>query len=289
MENGKINGDSIMNFTYESVDENFIDLLKIQLVEGRNFSSLNQADSANAVIVNEAFVKKAGWKKPLGQEVKMMDESTSRVIGVIKDYNYESLKKAIEPQLLSLAFASHSPRSYQHQLVRIRSNSESSSIPSVEKTFKELFPMHPYRYQFYNDINLLNYEAESKWKKVILLSALVTISIAGIGLFGLSILTAESRYKEIGIRKVLGATVHTIVFTLYKGNLALISLALLIAMPAAYYANDAWLRTYPFRTEPRAEIFLGAALFVLLIASATLSYKIIKTALLNPADSLRTE
>lgn len=288
-ENGKINVDSIMNFAYESVDENFIDLLKIQLAQGRNFSPSNRTDSANAAIVNQAFVTRSGWKEPLRQEVKMMDGTTRKVIGVVKDYNYESLKKVIEPQLLSLAFASHGPRYYQHMLIKIQPNSESRSIPFIEKTFTKLFPMHPYRYQFYNDINLLNYEAESKWKKVILLSALLTISIAGIGLLGLSILTAESRYKEIGIRKVLGATVTTIVLTLYKGNLMLICLALLLGISAACYASDLWRQTYPFRAEPGAEIFVAAGLFVLLVATVTISYKTIKTALLNPADSLRTE
>ena len=288
-ENGKINGDSIMNFTYESVDENFIDLLEIQLVKGRNFSSLNPSDSANAAIVNVAFVKQAGWTDPLGQEVRMMDGRNARVIGVIKDYHYESLKKSIEPQLLSLAFASHSPHDYQQQLIKIRPGSESATIPFIEKTFKNLFPMNPYRYEFYDDANLFNYEAESKWKKVILLSALLTIFIAGIGLFGLSILTAESRYKEIGVRKVLGATSTNIVLMLYRGNLGLIGVALLIAIPAAYYATDAWLQTYPFRVSPGLQIYVGAGLFVMLIATATISYKSIKTALSNPVDSLRTE
>ena len=124
---------------------------------------------------------------------------------------------------------------------------------------------------------------------MILLSALLTIFIAGIGLFGLSILTAESRYKEIGVRKVLGATSTNIVLMLYRGNLGLIGVALLIAIPAAYYATDAWLQTYPFRVSPGLQIYVGAGLFVMLIATATISYKSIKTALSNPVDSLRTE
>jgi ABC-type antimicrobial peptide transport system permease subunit len=288
MENGKVNADSILHFTYEAVNENFIDLFNIQIAQGRNFSSVNPSDSSNSVIINQAFVKKAGWTEPIGQEVKMMDGATRRVIGITKDYNYESLKRAIEPQLFSLAFNGNSP-SYQYLLIRIQPNSESNCIPFIEKTFKELFPMHPYSYQFYNEINLKSYEAESKWKKVILLSAFLTIFIAGIGLFGLSILTAESRFKEIGIRKVLGASVKTIVFALYKDHLSLISLALLIAIPTSYYAGSIWLDNYPYRTEVGVGTFIGAGIFVLAIAGVTISYQTIKTALLNPVDSLRTE
>lgn len=288
MENGKVNADSILHFTYEAVNENFIDLFNIQIAQGRNFSSVNPSDSSNSVIINQAFVKKAGWTEPIGQEVKMMDGATRRVIGITKDYNYESLKRTIEPQLFSLAFNGNSP-SYQYLLIRIQPNSESNCIPFIEKTFKELFPMHPYSYQFYNEINLKSYEAESKWKKVILLSAFLTIFIAGIGLFGLSILTAESRFKEIGIRKVLGASVKTIVFALYKDHLSLISLALLIAIPTSYYAGSIWLDNYPYRTEVGVGTFIGAGIFVLAIAGVTISYQTIKTALLNPVDSLRTE
>lgn len=287
-ENGKVNADTIMHFTYEAVNENFIDLLKIKIVQGRNFSPLYTSDSANSVIINEAFVKQAGWEEPIGQEVKMMDGASRRVIGIVGDYNYESLKRAIEPQLFSLALKSDNS-SYHQLLIRIQPNSESNCIHFIEKTFKELFPMHPYSYQFYNEMNLLSYEAESKWKQVILLSAFLTIFIAGIGLFGLSILTAESRFKEIGIRKVLGASVKTIVFALYKDHLLLISVALLIAIPTSYYAGSIWLDNYPYRTEVGVGTYVGAGLFVLVIAGVTISYQTIKTALLNPVDSLRAE
>lgn len=288
MENGKVNIDSILHFTYEAVNEKFIDLLGIQILDGRSFSALNPSDSANSVIINQAFVKKAGWKEPIGQEVKMMDGAARKVIGIVRDYNYESLKRTIEPQLFSLAFNSANP-SYQHLLIRIQPNSESICIPFIEKTFKELFPMHPYSYEFYNEINYLSYEAESKWKQVIFLSAFLTIFIAGIGLFGLSILTTESKFKEIGIRKVLGASVETIVFSLYKNHLSLILFALLIAIPTSYYAGRIWLDNYPYRIEVGAGTFVGAGLFVLVIAAVTISYQTIKTAMLNPVDSLRTE
>ncbi|HEX6223686.1 MAG TPA: FtsX-like permease family protein, partial [Chryseolinea sp.] len=247
----------------------------------------NISDSANSVIVNQAFVERAGWKEPLAQEVKMMDGSTRNVIGIVSDYNYESLKRTIEPQLFSLAFNSEN-KNYQHLLIRIRPNSESNCISFIGKTFKELFPLYPFSYEFYNEGILLSYETESKWKQVILLSALLTIFIAGIGLFGLSIFTAETRVKEIAIRKVLGASVKTIVFLVYKEHFLLISLALIIALPISYYAAGFWLERYPYRTEFGPVVLITAALFVVAIAGVTVSYQTFKTALLNPASSLRT-
>lgn len=286
--NGKVNGDTIINFTYEAIGENFIDLFKIPVAQGRNFSQANTSDSANTVVINEAFAKKAGWREPIGQEVEMMDGTKKRVIGVVKDYNYESLKKLIEPQLFSLGFDPSDP-TYEHLLIRIQPNSESTSISHIEQVFKKLFPMHPYSFQFYSDANLLSYQAEAKWKIVILISAFLTIFIAGIGLFGLSILTAESKFKEIGIRKVLGASVNTIVVAIYKEHLLLIALALLIAIPAAHYAATKWLGNYYYRIELGVGIFFAAGFLVTLIAVATVSYQTIRTALLNPVDTLRTE
>lgn len=288
MMNAKINGEDIRNFTYDVVNEDFVDLLKISILRGRNFSE-SLSDSAHAVLVNEAFVKMAGWKEPIGEEVNFFvsNGGIKTVVGVVKDYHYAPLSKAIEPQLFVPSPGADDK--YKQVLIRMKPNSEATSLPHIEKTFKKLFPLVPYSYQFYNEINLQHYEAESKWKKVILLSALLTIFIAGIGLFGLSILTAERRFKEIGIRKVLGASVKTIVITLTKDFLLLISLAMLIAMPFAYYASNTWLETYPYRTDVGSGTFVGAALLILIIALITTGYQSIKTALMNPVEALKRE
>ncbi|HEY5823875.1 MAG TPA: ABC transporter permease, partial [Cyclobacteriaceae bacterium] len=241
--NAKITGDSIRNFNYEAVDENFVDILKLQIVEGRNFSSQFPSDSSKAVLVNEAFVKMAGLKDPIGHEINFFLTSEKKVIvGIVKDYHFTTLRSAIAPQCFGAIPKGWKP--YKQMLVRIKPNSEASAMPYIEKTFKKLFPVIPYSYQFDSQTNLQNYEAESKWKKMILTSAFLTIFIAAMGLFGLSILTAEQRFKEIGIRKVLGATVNAIVVLLCKDLLVLISLALLLAIPLAYYASNLWLETY---------------------------------------------
>ncbi len=159
----------------------------------------------------------------------------------------------------------------------------------IEQTFKKLFPLHPYTYQFDDEQNRQQYAAEAKWKQVILFGAVLTIFISAFGLFGLSILTAEKRFKEIGIRKVLGASVRSIVLTLSKDFILLISLALLIAMPIAYYGGTLWLETYPYRTNIGPSTFVATGVFVIIIALATISYQSIKTALMNPVESLKRE
>ncbi len=285
----KINTDSIRNFPYELVDENFVDLLKLKIIQGRNFSSSFPSDSSKAVLVNEAFVKMAGWKNPIGEFVEMIPFGSDKkmVVGVVKDYHYSSLKNAIEPQLFVAAPTKDD--SYKQVLVRIMPNSEASSLPYIEKVFKKLFPLTPYSYQFSDEINQKNYNAESKWKKVILLGAFLTIFIASIGLFGLSILIAEKRFKEIGIRKVLGASVRGIVFSLSRDFTLLISLAMLIALPFAYYAGQSWLETYPYRITVGPGMFVVAGVLVLFIAMATISYQSIKAARINPAEALKRE
>lgn len=286
--NAKVTGDSIMHFNYESVDESFIDMLKLQIVEGRNFSSQFPADSSNAVLVNEAFVKVTGLKDPIGHEINFfLNNERKMIVGIIKDYHFASLRDAIGPQCFATRPAGK--ETYRQMLIRIKPNSEATSLPYIEKTFKKLFPMQPYTYQFDDEQNRQQYAAEAKWKKVVLFGALLTILISAFGLFGLSILTAEKRFKEIGIRKVLGASVHTIAMTLTKDFLLLISLSLLVAMPIGYFAGTTWLENYPYRINMSVWVFVGTAILVMTIAIFTTSYQSIKASLMNPVESLKRE
>ena len=286
--NAKISGDSIRHFTYESVDGNFVDILKLLIVEGRNFSSQFPADSSKAVLVNEAFVKMAALKDPIGHEIDFFLTSEKKmIVGVVKDYHFASLREAIGPQCFAARPEGQEP--YRQMLIRLKPNSEANSLPHIEQTFRRLFPLQPYTYQFDDEQNRQQYAAEAKWKQVILFGAMLTIFISAFGLFGLSILTAEKRFKEIGIRKVLGASVRVIVFTLSKDFILLISLALLTAMPIAYYGGTLWLETYPYRTNIGPSAFVGTGVLVLIIALTTISYQSIKTALMNPVESLKRE
>lgn len=289
--NAKIRGDSIRHFTYELVDENFVDILKLQIVAGRNFSSQFPSDSSNSVLVNEAFVKMAELTDPIGHEIDFfLTNEKKMIVGVVKDYHFASLRDVIKPQCFGAGpKGEEAYRYYRQMLIRIRPDSEANSLPHIEQTFKKLFPMQPYTYQFDNEQNRQQYAAEAKWKQVILLGAVLTIVISAFGLFGLSILTAEKRFKEIGIRKVLGASVRTIAFTLTRDFLSLIFSALVVAIPIGYFAGTIWLENYPYRIKIDFWLVVGTAITVLTIAICTISYQSIKAALMNPVESLKTE
>ena len=283
----KVNGETQMPFSYETVDESYIPLLKIPVIKGRNFSKDFPSDSTHSVLVNEAFAKKAGWKNPIGQEVNFFYNPGEKytVVGEVKDYHYESLTKEIGPQL----FTMKPGNSFGKTFIKIKPNTATASLQHIEKTFKKLFPASPYSYVFKDEENLKNYEAEAKWKQILLFGAILTIFISCIGLFGLTVLSAEKRTKEIGIRKVLGASVRSIVSILSTDFLKLVFISLIISIPLAWIAANKWLQNYPYRITLNGWMFIIAGLLVILIALATVSFQAIKAAIANPVKSLRTE
>lgn len=283
----RVNGDSSIEFAYETVDESYLPLLKIPIIEGRNFSAAFPSDSSNSVLVNESFVKKAGWKNPIGQIVNFWYRNNEKytVIGVVKDYHYNSLYEKTGPQL----FTMKNDNDYGTSYIKIKSNTATTSLKYIAATFKKIFPLSPYSYTFKNDENIKNYEAEAKWKQIMLYSAILTIFISCIGLFGLSVLSAEKRTKEIGIRKVLGASVRSVVTALSVDFLKLVIIAMAIAIPLAWWAANRWLEKYPYRIQINWWIFTAGGLLVICIALITVSFQAIKAAIANPVDSLRSE
>lgn len=282
----KVNIDSVIQFEYETVDETYIPMLKIQILKGRNFSKDFPSDSSQSVLVNEAFAKKAGWKSPVGQQVNFwFDNKKYTVVGLVKNYHFHSLNEEIGPELFTMKAGNEYGLTY----VKIKHGTETASLKHIEKTFKRLFPVYPYSYAFKADQNYKNYESEAKWKQVMLFSAILTIFISCIGLFGLSVLAAERRTKELGIRKVLGASINNIVTILSKDFVKLVILALLIAIPLAWIAAYEWLLNYPYHITMGWQMFVIAGLLVIGIALVTVSSQAIKSALANPVKSLRTE
>ncbi|HMH31675.1 MAG TPA: ABC transporter permease [Puia sp.] len=282
---GKINGDSAIGFANVAIDESFIPLLKIPIVKGRNFSVDFPSDSTSAVIVNESFVKKAGWAAPIGQQVMINGTQQCRVVGVVKDYHFQSLNQEIGPELFSMK----GPDGFGMTYIKIKPNSETASLLNIEKIFKRLFPLVPYSFEFKDQENRKNYEAEARWKQIMLFAAVLTIFISCIGLFGLSVFSAEKRTKEIGIRKVLGASVSRVVSILSMDFLKLVLIALLISIPLAWIAADKWLQNYPYRITVHGLMFAIVALLVVFIALATISFQSIKAAIANPVNILRSQ
>ena len=282
----KVNGDTQIEFTYETIDETYLPMLKVSEVQGRNFSKDLPTDSTHSILVNETFAKKAGWKNPLGQQVNFWyNNEKYTVVGVVQDYHFRPLNEKIGPQLFTMKAGNE----YGKAFIKIKPHSETQSLKHIEATFKKMFPINPYSYVFKNEENLKNYEAEAKWKQILLFGAVLTIFISCIGLFGLSVLSAEKRTKEIGIRKVLGASVRLVVSTLSVDFLKLVAISLLIAIPLAWLAANKWLENYPYRITLSWWMFATAGILVLCLAMATVSFQAIKAAVANPIKSLRTE
>jgi putative ABC transport system permease protein len=283
----KVNGETQLPFAFETVDETYIPLLKIRVLKGRNFSKDFPSDSTHSILVNETFVKKAGWKDPIGQQVDFWYNEGEKytVVGVVKDYHYEALTQEIGAQL----FTMKPGNLFAIMVVKIKPNQVSAALRHIEKTYKKIFPTSPYSYVFKDEENRKNYEAEAKWKEILMFGALLTIFISCIGLFGLSVLSAEKRTKEIGIRKVLGASVRNVVSILSTDFLKLVVIALLIAIPLSWLAANKWLENYPYRITLSWWMFAIAGLLVVFVALATVSFQAVKAALANPVKNLRTE
>ena len=281
-----VNGDKQMNHAMDLVDERFIDLMGLKMAQGRNFSSDFPTDTSSSIIVNEAFVKEAGWKTPIGQTLAFHNKKNYRVVGVVKDYHYSSLYEKVRPQVL---LADPSQGGYGAFYIRLTGQNIPQTMAYIKAKFKESMPTKPYEYEFLNETNAKNYEKEVKMKQIIGWSAWITIFISCIGLFGLSALATEKRFKEIGVRKVLGASVNSIVGLLSFDFLKLILIAFVIAAPIAYYVAEQLLSNYPYRVTQGVDMFLLTVGGLLVVGLLTVSYQSIKAALMNPVKSLKTE
>lgn len=284
---GEANGKRFL-VKYEHVDHDFLPTLGVPILEGRNFSPDFPSDSTNSVMVNEAFVKEAGLTYPVvgktldyinGKKVKMA------IVGVIKDYHFESLKEKIKPQVLSVQ--PHLP--FGRFLLKIDPATAAHTIKEVEKVYRSLIPFHPFTYDFKDELNYKGYEAEAKWKQIIFFSTLLVIFISCIGLFGLTTLSIQKRTKEIGIRKVLGAGTFAITGLVSRNFLLLVFIAFSIAVPVAWYVVHQWLQNFPYRITMQWQLFAIASVLTIVIALVTVGFQTLRAAVANPVKSLRTE
>jgi putative ABC transport system permease protein len=281
-----INGEHNIDFNIVTTDEDYLPLFRIPVIKGRNFSTEFASDSVNAVIINESFAKTAGWREPIGKEVDFFyNNKKYTVIGMIKDYHFASLKNKIDPQLFMYAPAYHYGRTH----LKITQGHKAAALSHLEHTFKKLYPARPFSYVFKDDDNRESYEKEEKWKQIIAFSALLTIFISCMGLFGLAALSAEKRAKEIGIRKVLGASVASIVQKLSGEFIRLVLIASCISLPLSWWAMNKWLENYPYRITLHATIFGVAIIIAIAVALVTVSYQSLKAAMANPVKNLRSE
>jgi ABC-type antimicrobial peptide transport system permease subunit len=283
----KANGKEFIT-KYEHIDGAYLSAIQAPLVAGRNFSPDFPSDSTNSVLVNQAFVREAGWKSNgVGEVVNWLNGKARnlRVVGVVRDFHYQSLKTKIRPQIFSV----DSKLPFGKFVVRVNPQQAASAVKAVEKIYRSLVPYHPFVYDYMSDLNFKNYEKEAKWKQIISLSAIITIFISCIGLFGLTMLSAEKRFKEIGIRKVLGASVGSIVRLLSGNFVSLVLLANVIAFPVAWWVLQSWLNNFAYRIPMHWWLFGLAGAIALVIALVTVSLQALRAATANPVKSLRSE
>ncbi|MBN1271660.1 MAG: ABC transporter permease [Candidatus Aminicenantes bacterium] len=265
------------------VDYDYCKTMGIEILEGRTFSREYSTDPTEALIVNEEAVKVMGMESPLGKHLGRVGGKT-RIIGVVKNYHFRSLKQNIDPLILIL-----SPRNCWALFACLKSENISQSLEYMEKVWNTFAPGYPFSYSFMDDALDSLYRSEQRIGTIFRYSAVLAVFISCLGLFGLASFMAEQRTKEIGIRKVLGATVPNILLLLSKEFTKWIILANIIAWPVAFYAMNKWLQGYAYRINIAVWSFLSAAVLALLIALFTVSYQTIKAATANPADSLRYE
>jgi len=283
----KANGKNIM-IENNKIDDKFLPTFKIPIIAGRNFSVDYPSDTMHSVIVNESFVKEAGWNihNTVGKTISYGDVNRAvTIVGVIKDYHFISLKEKITPELFSM----DSTFDYGQIWVKINPDNIPQTLALLQNTYKKIVPWFPYSYQFMDDINTKNYETEAKWKQIISIASSLFIFISCIGLLGLVILSIEQRTKEIGIRKVLGVAVSGVIMLVSKEFIKLILIAFVIAVPVGYYAINKWLQDFAYRISIGWWMFAMAGILVIAIAWLTISFQAIKAAIANPVKSLRTE
>jgi putative ABC transport system permease protein len=263
------------------VDYDYISTLGIKLIEGRNFSR-DMADSAS-VIINKTMAKELGLKNPLGQTIENGWEKFT-VIGVVEDFNFELMKQNIGP--LSMILGNNQASIIS---VKISGNDAKNAISSITSVWKKIVPDQPFRYTFMDESFANMYADVQRTGSIFTSFAVFAIIIACLGLFALSAFMAEQRTKEIGIRKVLGASVNSIATMLSKDFVRLIIIAIVIASPVAWWAMNKWLQDFAYRINISWKFFGVAGTLALLIAIFTVSFQAIKAALVNPVKSLRTE
>lgn len=267
-----------------SVDYNYFDMLGIKFVEGRPFSKCISSDTSNTTrpsVVNETLFKMLGKDAKVGVYNEALH---STIIGVVKDYNFETLSRKIEPEEHVLA------KNYEEYFMfKIRAGQMQRFLSLLQKEWKEASDNYPFEYTFMDQTIAKMYEADSSWQKIIQGSCFFAIFIACMGLFGLSAINASNRTKEIGIRKVLGANIKDIVATLSSSFIVMVAVSILIAVPIAYWIMNKWLEDFAYRIGLNWWMFVAVGLIALVIALLTVSFQAIKVALANPVDSLRSE
>ena len=270
-------------YVYEfNVDADYTDLLEIQLIDGEGFK--DEFDQ-KGLIVNESFIRAFEIENPIGHVLNRNygGIKNPKIIGVAKDYHYQNLRSKIYPMILF-----QSPdRGMSYLMIKMKAGEINQAIAGVKAAWEELRPIKPFEYHFLDEEMGKQYEREQRWGKAITIGSILSIFIACIGLFGLTALAATRRTKEIGIRKVLGASYRHIIVLLSRQFFWVILISNLIAWPLAYWAMTKWLENFAYKIDLEPWAFIFGAIMVVLIALLTTGYQTFKAARSNPVEALR--
>jgi ABC-type antimicrobial peptide transport system permease subunit len=280
--------DELIVYEYAPVDHDFLDIMGMELVSGRNFSKDYPTDETDACILNEKGVQFLGVESPLGTEVAT-NRGFKTVIGVVRNVYFKSLHKEVDPIMFHVMRDLSDYPKYGVILIKIRGGSIPQTIGTIESAWKKINPNVPFEYHFLDDAYDRLYHAEERLSTSLNIFSLFAIFISCIGLQGLSSFMAERKTKEIGIRKVMGASIGEVVVLLSRQFAKWIIAANLIAWPLAYLAMKNWLFNFAYRTDIPIWIFPVTGILTLLVALLTVSFQSVKAAIANPADSLRYE
>jgi putative ABC transport system permease protein len=278
-------GMSQRGVNFAIADHDFVKALGIQIVKGRDFQQDMPSDTLTGVIVNETFVKRMNWADPIGKKIEAgnANQLRARVIGVMKDYHQTGMYNEIESLLLAYRIRNNVV------YIKLSGIDTQQTLSYIEAKWKEVFPDQPFAYTFLTERFNRQFEADEKRGFIFTLFTILAILIACLGLFGLASYMVEQRTKEIGIRKVFGAKESIILMLISRDFLILVTIAIIIAFPVAYYFMNHWLQNYVYQTKIGITLFIIAALLTILITFITISYKAYQAAIMNPADSIKTE
>lgn len=272
------------------IDADYIPTMDIKLLKGRNFFVSGDADKYTAAMVNETLARDLGWKEPIGKRIRFKygkDETGERtVVGVVKDFHTFSLQHKVEPMVLMMP---PDPSMGDNLYVKINTAKTVAALAYIENVYKQFDKSDPVAFHFLDQNFARQYATEQRQEQLLLIFTVLAILIACLGLFGLAAFTAQQRVKEIGIRKVLGASVSAITIMLTETYIKMVIIAICIATPVAWFAMNKWLQDFAYRTNIRWWVFALAGVTALLIAIITVSFQAIKAAIANPVKSLRTE
>jgi putative ABC transport system permease protein len=275
--------------TYFSVDENFPETFGTKMKYGR-FLTIDDAlenltDVSGAVVINEEFARIMGEENPVGKRLSQPEDNEYHVIaGVIKDFNFKPLWQNIDPMIIYLH-----PKRFRYLFIRIQPNNVSATLDHIKKVYHQFYADFPYEYSFFNETYERIYRSFEEFANIIKAFALLAIIISSLGIFGLSFFVTEKRTKEIGVRKVLGATISSVTLLLSKEFLRLILLSNIIAWPIAWWLMSRWLNDYAYHINIGLAVFLITGLLSVLITFIAVGYQSVKAAVANPVESLRYE